>query len=152
MFRKSTLFKLLNIWPPYLGAGIRVKDIAHDLRSMRVEMKLRFWNKNYVGTHFGGNLYSMTDPFIMLMLLENLGNEYIVWDKASTIRYRKPGKGTVRADFLLTEEQIQAIRRDADQAVKIEPQFTVLIKDEAGDVVAEVEKTLHIRRKTPSQP
>jgi len=69
--KKTALLKIVNLRPPYLGAGVRVTKIAPDIRSIDVEMKLRFWNRNYVGTHFGGSLFSMTDPFLMLILLEN---------------------------------------------------------------------------------
>ena len=91
-FQQRLMLRLVNIWPPMAGAGIRVRWGA-DLKSVDVELKLRFWNRNYVGTHYGGSLYSMTDPFYMLMLMNNLGPGYIVWDKAAAIRFRKPGKG-----------------------------------------------------------
>jgi len=137
---------LLNFWPPFLGAGIRVKRLRADWKEIDVEMKLRRWNSNYVGTHYGGSLYSMTDPFFMLMLMENLGPEYLVWDKAATIRFKKPGRGAVRAEFRLTQEQVDEIRRAAASG-KTEPAFVVQVKDEAGDVVAEVEKVLWVKRK-----
>ena len=143
--KKRLLLRIINIWPPFLGAGIRVKRLGpHETD---VEMKLRRWNRNYVGTHFGGSLYSMTDPFFMLMLMENLGPEYLVWDKAATIRFKKPGRGKVRAEFRLSEEQIEEIRGAAAANGKTEPTFVVQVKDEAGDVVAEVEKVLWVRRK-----
>jgi len=128
--------------------------MSEDMREIDVEMKLRWWNSNYVGTHYGGSLYSMADPFYMLMLIDNLGREYIVWDKAASIRFRKPGSGTVRAEFRLTQQQLDELRAQVDAQGKIEPTFTVQVRDEQGDVVAEVEKLLHIRRKdakgTPS--
>ncbi len=139
--------RLMNLWPPFLGAGIRVKRLDRDWKAVEVEMKLRFWNSNYVGTHYGGSLYSMTDPFYMLMLIENLGRDYVVWDKAATIRFRKPGKGTMRASFRLSEEQLEEIRTRLQTADKVEPVFTVEVKDEAGAVVAEVEKRLHVRKR-----
>jgi hypothetical protein len=145
--KKSTILKLMSIWPPFLGAGIRVKKISPDFRSIEVEMKLRFWNQNYVGTHFGGSLYSMTDPFYMLMLTENLGRDYEVWDKAATVRFRKPGRGTVRARFDLTQERIDAIKLQADADPKTEPVFQVQVLDLSGEVIAEVEKLLYVRRK-----
>ena len=120
------------------GAGYRSAD---------VEMRLRPWNRNYVGTHYGGSLYSMTDPFYMLMLMENLGRDYIVWDKAASIRFRKPGKGTVRAEFRLTEQQLDEIRSRLVSQEKYEPVFQVEVRDEAGNLIAEVEKVIHIRRK-----
>ena len=140
------MLRLINIWPPIAGAGIRVRWSA-DRKSVDVEMKLRFWNRNYVGTHYGGSLYSMTDPFYMLMLMNNLGPGYIVWDKAAAIRFRKPGKGKVRAEFRLTDTQLEDIREQLTALPKYEPVFKVEVKDEAGEVVAEVEKVLHIRKK-----
>ena len=139
--------RTINFWPPFFGAGIRVVRIDRDMRSIDVEMKLRFWNRNYVGTHFGGSLYSMTDPFFMLMLIENLGPNYIVWDKAASIRFRKPGRGKVRAEFRITDEEIAAIKRDVHTQGRTEPTFVVKVQDEAGDTVAEVEKVLSIRVK-----
>lgn len=139
---------LLRIYPPFLGAGIRVPRISPDLREVDVEMRQHWWNENYVGTHYGGSLYSMTDPFYMLMLIENLGKGYIVWDKSATIRFRKPGKGKVRAEFRLTQAQLDELRARLEQEEKIEPAFVVKVVDEQGEVVAEVEKLLYIRRKT----
>ncbi len=144
---KPWVLKLINFWPPFLGSGIRVKKISPDLTSVDVEMKMRFWNKNYVGSHYGGSLFSMTDPFLMLMLINNLGRDYIVWDKVASIRFKKPGKGTVRAHFQITPEEIESIRLQADQGAKVEPVFQVLVLDESGAVVAEVKKTLYVRRK-----
>jgi len=144
------LRRWINLWPPFLGAGIRIQHIAPDMKAIEVEMKLRFWNANYVGTHFGGSLFAMTDPFYMLMVMANLGREYIVWDKAASIRYRKPGNGTVRAEFRLSDSQIEDIRAKLKTLPKYEPVFTVEVKDEAGVVIAEVEKVLHVRKKQAS--
>jgi hypothetical protein len=137
----------INLWPPFLGAGIRVKHVAPDMKSIDVEMKLRWWNANYVGTHFGGSLFAMTDAFYMLMLMSSLGRDYIVWDKAATIRYRKPGKSMVRAEFRLTDAQIDEIREKLKTFEKYEPTFKVEVKDEQGTVIAEVEKLLYVRKK-----
>jgi hypothetical protein len=145
-FKQQLMLRLVNIWPPIAGAGIRVRWGA-DMKSVDVEMKLRLWNRNFVGTHYGGSLYSMTDPFYMLMLIKNLGPGYVVWDKAASIRFRKPGKGTVRAEFRLTDAQLDEIREQLNTLPKFEPTYKVEVKDEAGEVVAEVEKVLHIRKK-----
>jgi len=144
---KRHLRRWMNLWPPFLGAGIRVTRLDPDWRAVDVEMKLRFWNRNYVGTHYGGSLYSMTDPFYMLMLIENLGRDYIVWDKSANIRFRRPGRGRVTAQFRLTHEQIDGIRRQLESAEKIEPTFTVEVKDDSGEMIAIVEKIVQIRRR-----
>lgn len=145
--RKSRWMRWINMWPPLLGAGIKVTRMDDDMRAVDVEMKLTKLNRNYVGTHYGGSLYSMADPFYMLMLIANLGREYIVWDKAATIRFKKPGKSTVRAEFRLTEQQIEDIREKLKHQAKVEPTFLVEIKDAHGTVVAEVEKLLYVRKK-----
>lgn len=145
------LRRTVNLWPPFLGAGIRVKHIAPDMKSIDVEMKLRWWNANYVGTHFGGSLFAMTDAFYMLMLMANLGRDYIVWDKAASIRYRKPGRGTVRAEFRLTDAQLEDIREKLRTLPKYEPSFKVEVKDKDGMVIAEVEKLIHIRTRLETE-
>lgn len=144
---EKNLDRVLRLYPPYLGAGIEVAQMSEDFRYVRVEMPLRLYNQNYVGTHFGGSLYSMCDPFYMLMLLKNLGGEYIVWDKAARVDFRKPGEGRVTAEFRLSQARIDEIRGAADSQRKVEPVFEVEVIDEAGDVVAVVEKVLYVRRK-----
>ncbi|GAP64719.1 hypothetical protein ARMA_3142 [Ardenticatena maritima] len=137
----------LNIYPPYLGAGIKVRTISPDYRYVEVEMRLHWYNRNYVGTHFGGSLYSMTDPFYMLMLINILGPDYVVWDQAAEIVFRRPGRGKVRAVFTLNEAQIEDIRRATADGKPYRPTFMVNVVDEAGEVVAEVKKVLYVRRK-----
>ena len=148
---KRHMRHVMNLWPPFLGAGIRVTRLQPDWRAIDVEMKLRFWNANFVGTHYGGSLYSMADPFYMLMLIENLGRDYIVWDKSASIRFRKPGKGKMLASFRLTEEQVESIRQQLQTQEKVEPTFMVQVKDENGEVVAEVQKLLHVRKKASNK-
>jgi hypothetical protein len=146
------LRSFLNLWPPFLGAGIRVARLQPDWREVDVEMKLRRWNANFVGTHYGGSLYSMTDPFYMLMLIANLGGDYIVWDKAASIRFRRPGKGTVRAAFRLSQAELEAIRELLQTEPKVDRTYLIEVKDEAGAVVAEIEKVVNVRRKEPPTP
>lgn len=138
--------RLLNLYPPYLGAGVRVRPSA-DLRTFEVRMKIWFWNQNYVGTAFGGSLYAMCDPFFMLILIEALGRNYVVWDKAATIRFRRPGRGTMKATFHIPQERIDEIRAEADAGRKVEPVFMVEVFNEQGELVADVEKLLYVRRK-----
>jgi hypothetical protein len=145
--RARKLQRMINLYPPYLGAAVRVTHISEDFRNVEVEMPLRFYNRNYVGTHFGGSLYSMCDPFYMLMLINILGPDYIVWDKAATVRFKKPGKGLMKATFQLSEEQIAEIRAAAEVQPKVEPQFQVIIKDAEGNVVAEIDKLLYVKKK-----
>ena len=144
---KRNIRRLVNFWPPLLGAGIRVTRWDADWRAVDVEMRMRRWNANFVGTHYGGSLYSLADPFYMLMLIENLGPDYVVWDKSASIRFRRPSRGTVRASFRLTQQEIDDIRQALTTQEKLEPTFVVEIKDDSGTVVAEVQKLLHIKKR-----
>jgi acyl-coenzyme A thioesterase PaaI-like protein len=138
---------MLSFWPPFAGAGIRVRRLAGEPPGYEVRLPLRRWNANYFGTHFGGSLYAMCDPFFVLVLAEALGRDYVVWDKAATIRFRRPGKGTVRARFVIPPERLAELREGVYREGKVEPVFTVEVRDEAGQVIAEVEKVLYVRRR-----
>lgn len=140
-------FKLLiNLYPPYLGTGISVKHISSDYKEMCVQMKMRWYNRNFVNTHFGGSLYAMTDPFLMIMLIHILGQEFVVWDKSAHIDFIKPGRGTVTADFRIEDEQIQKIINSTAHGEKYLPEFPVDIQNESGEKIARVQKTLYIRK------
>ncbi|MCL6262229.1 DUF4442 domain-containing protein [Craterilacuibacter sp. RT1T] len=145
--RPSFIKALINLWPPFLGAGIRVKAIAHDWQHIEVRMRLGMTNRNYVGVHFGGSLYAMTDPFFMLMLINTLGKDYIVWDKAGNIDYIKPGKGVVKAVFSIDTAMLENIRKHTQSGEKHLPELSVDVCDEKGELVARVRKTLYIRKK-----
>jgi len=144
--KKWLFLRFFNFYPAFLGAGIRVK-ISKDLKTVNVRMKLRFWNRNYVGTHFGGSLYAMTDPFFMFLLIEHLGLDYILWDQKAEIMFKSPGKGTVYATFHLPDEAYDRLRQEAESEEKIHPVFPVDVTDAEGRVVATVNKTIYIRKK-----
>jgi acyl-coenzyme A thioesterase PaaI-like protein len=143
------LMKWINWYPPFLGANIRVVYTAPDFQTIRVQSKLSRRNLNAVGTHFGGTLYAMCDPWFMLMLMRMLGEDYIVWDKAANIQFVRPGRGTVTATFCVTREQAAEIRARADAGEKIEPTFSVNVMDEQNQIVAHVDKLLYVRKKKP---
>ena len=135
-------------WPPFLGAGIRVRSLTEDFREAVVELKFGRLYLNYVGTQYGGSLYSMTDPFYAIMLMHNLGREYLVWDKAGSIEYVAPGRGLVRARFQLTEQRIAEIRAQAAGGDKVLPECQVEVRHADDDsLVALVRKTLYVRLK-----
>lgn len=137
----------LNLWPPFLFTGIHVTDIGADWRSARVELRLRPWNRNYVGTQFGGSLFAMTDPYWMLLMLHALPPDYIVWDKAGEIEFVKPGRSTVHAEFKLNDAVIQEVIAAAASGDKVLRWFDTDVIDVEGEVVAKVRKQLYIRRK-----
>ena len=150
--RPSWRLRLFNLYPPFRGAGIRVLRLAADPLVFATEMRLHWWNRNYVGTHYGGSLYSMCDPFFMLILIDALGPGYVVWDKAATIRFLRPGRGTVRARFAIAPRDIDAVRSAVARDGKVEPIFTAQVLDAEGAVVAEVEKRLYVRQADRSRP
>jgi len=147
---KASSFKWrLNLYPVFLGAGIRVEHISEDYQAIDVSLGLRWYNRNYVGTQFGGSLYAMTDPFYMLMLMHLLGRDYIVWDQAAKIDFVSPGKGKVWARFRLTQEEINRVKAEAESGAPLRPVYRVEIRDEQDVLVARVEKTLYVRKKEP---
>ena len=137
----------MNLWPPFLGAGIKVNHIGADFREVVVSMKLRWYNRNYVGTHFGGSLAAMTDPFYMLMLIHILGSDYTVWDKSSTIDFIAPGRGTVTARFRLNDDQIAEIKNETASGNAYFPELSVDIVNGSDEVIARVRKKLYVRKK-----
>ena len=137
----------INLWPPFLFSGIHLAGLSDDYRHARVELRMRPWNRNYVGTHFGGSLFAMTDPFWMLMVLHHLGRDHYVWDKAGEIEFVKPGRGTVRTVFTLDDGVLDGLRADAAGGDKVLRWFDNDVLDARGDIVARVRKQLYVRRK-----
>lgn len=146
--RQRFLEKAINFYGPFVGAGVKLKEMSKDYRHAKVVMPLTFYNKNYMGTQFGGSLYAMVDPWYMLMLIKNLGRDYIVWDKGATIRFKKPGRGKVSAEFNLTQEVIDEIKAHVESHTKMDYTFKVEIKDESGTLICEVDKVVYIRKKS----
>lgn len=150
--KASRLRWLFNLYPPYLGAGVRVDRIADDFSAIDVSMKLTRWNKNYVGTHFGGSLYSMIDPFYMLILMENLGSRYLVWDQAASIDFRRPGRGQVFARFQLPDGLLAHIKAQAATGDAVRPELSIDVVDAEGEIIARAKKTLYVRLKPEYRP
>ena len=141
------LRRLLNFYGPYFGAGVKVDYIADDFKEIRVSMKLRWYNRNAVGTHFGGSLYAMVDPHLMLMLMKLLGPGYIVWDKSAAIDFLRPGTGVVSARIRIDEDTVQSVRETVARKRKCEPEFEVKVMDEEQRLVCRVKKILYVRKK-----
>lgn len=144
---KPYILPFMNLWPPFLFAGIKIVKISKDYRLFIVQLKLRFWNSNYVGTQYGGSMFSMSDPFYMMMLMKNLGPSYVVWDKSATIHYLKPGRSDLTTVFQITEEDLNNIRTTLQTQDKMEWNRKIEIKDADGVIVAEVDKVLSIKNK-----
>lgn len=145
-FRTWMYRAVFNVWPCYWGTGGKVTFISGDWREAAVRLKLSVRTRNYVGTIFGGSIYGAVDPIYMLMLINILGPGYIVWDKAASIRFRKPGRGTLEARFHISEDEIATIRELAAREKSVDRVYMVEFKDPDGLVCATIEKTVYIRR------
>ena len=147
MNRFKKLIRKINLYPPYLGAGIRVRSVKDDYTRFEVELRERWYNRNLFGTHFGGALYAMCDPFFVFIVMMNLGRGYIVWDKSAAIEFLKPAKGTILGVFEISEERIEDIRAEVDALGKNTYHFEADLVDEEGRVVARVSKEVYVRAK-----
>ena len=145
--RQRLMMRFVNLYPPFLGAGIRVTYPKDDAFAIVVRMGLHFWNRNLFGTQFGGSLYAMCDPVFLFIVTKNLGPGYQVWDKAAQIEFLKPGRGRVTATFVVPPEKIDEIRAAADRGEKVEPVFAVDVMADDGGVVARVTKRLWVSKK-----
>ncbi|MGN2246373.1 DUF4442 domain-containing protein [Frateuria sp. GZRR35] len=145
--RPTTFRRLLNLWPPFLFNSIRVLELNEDWSRARVVLRLRPWNRNYVRSQFGGNLFAMTDPFWMLLTMHRLGSDYYVWDKAGTIDFVSPGREDVYASFHLTDALVAELRTAAAAGDKVLRWFETEVTTASGEVVALVRKQLYVRLK-----
>ena len=143
----SRLRRLMNLWPPFLFTGIRVTAIGEDWRSARTVLRRRWYNRNYVGVPFGGSLFAMTDPFWMILIGENLGRDYRVWDQAATIEFVAPGRSDVSCEFLVTDAILDELRTAAADGSKVLRWFDCDVKAADGSLVARVRKQVYVRRK-----
>ncbi|QDQ25820.1 DUF4442 domain-containing protein [Chitinimonas arctica] len=145
--KASTFKRLINLWPPFLLTGIHANHVSADYREVDCTLTMHWYNRNAVGTHFGGSLFAMTDAWYMLMLMEVLGKDYYVWDQAAAIEFIAPSRGVITARFRLDDNIIADIRAKTEGGEKYLPKFTVELLNEKGERVAQVIKTLYIRRK-----
>ncbi len=148
----SRLRSLFNLWLPFLFTGIRVIEIAEDWSTARVRLRRYRFNRNFVGTHFGGSLFAMTDPFWMIMLIHQLGTDYLVWDQAATVEFVKATREDVFADFALQESVVNEIRAATANGQKHLRWFEVEIKTANGELIARSRKQVYVRLKRDRRP
>lgn len=142
-----TMRRVMNAWPPFLFAGICVLEIGADWRSARVVLRKRWYNRNYVGTQYGGSLFSMTDPFWMILVMRSLGPEYLVWDKAAEIEFVAPGREDVYAEFRVDDALLDELRAATAGGERCLHWCETPVTTASGEVVARVRKQLWLRRK-----
>jgi acyl-coenzyme A thioesterase PaaI-like protein len=135
-----------NLIPAVRGTGGWITYIAADWKEVRVKLPLNFWTRNYVGTIFGGSLYGILDPVYMIMLIQLLGPDYVVWDKAASIRFKKPGRSTLYATFKLDVAEIERIKAALETQPVLDCIYPVDLVDRDGEIHVLVEKTINIRR------
>jgi acyl-coenzyme A thioesterase PaaI-like protein len=136
------------LFPAYVGTGAWVQYIADDFKEIRLKLPLSWRTKNYVGTIFGGSMYAAIDPFYMIMLIKNLGGkEYVVWDKAANIRFRRPGRETLYAKFLITDEELAEIKLLLETQKSVDRTYHVELVNKEGVAHAIIEKTVYVAKK-----
>jgi hypothetical protein len=145
-FHSRLLRWKFNLFPAYRGTGARVTYIASDFREVRVRLPLSWRTRNAVGTIFGGSMYGAVDPIYMIMLMRVLGPEFVVWDRAATIRFRKPGRTTLHATFRVDDAELDAIRNATATGEPVDRSYNVDLVDAEGVVHASVEKVIYVRR------
>jgi acyl-coenzyme A thioesterase PaaI-like protein len=144
--KKIERFKF-NLFPAYRGSGGRIAYISDDYHEIHVKLPLNWRTKNYVGTIFGGSMFAATDPIFMVMLIKILGRDYLVWDKSSNIRFKRPGKETLFAKFLITNEEINEIKTQLESTKSIDKIYKIELKNKEGKVHAIIEKILYLSKK-----
>jgi acyl-coenzyme A thioesterase PaaI-like protein len=151
-FNARSMRRLLNFWPPFWFNGIKVVALSDDYRYAQVRLTDRFWRRNINGSQFGGSLFAMTDPIYPLMLMGALGKAYVVWDKKADIDFIRPGHGVLTAEFWLSDDVIQEIKEKTAHGDKCFPEFLVIVKDQQGHVVCELNRTIYVRKKKQYRP
>lgn len=146
-FPHCLYWRFFNWWPALRGTGLRVTYAASDWTELRVRLKLNWRTRNYVGTIFGGSIYGAADPFYMVMIIRQIGPDYVVWDKSARIEFKRPGDRTLYAKFLMPREEVAALRTAADDAGEVERDYAVELQDADGKVYAIVTKTIYVARK-----
>jgi len=141
----------LNFFPAYRGTGGRVTYISDDYAEVHVRLPLSWRTRNYVGTIYGGSMYGAVDPVYMIMLIKMLGRDYVVWDKAASIRFRRPGRTTLSAKFVLDSSEVESIKSELRVRKSVDRVYRVDLVDDAGKVHAQVEKTLYIARRARAE-
>ncbi len=145
---QARLFKVLfNLSPMYRRSTGRIHSVTADLYKVTVRIPLSYKNRNYVGTIFGGSLFAATDPIYMIQLIQILGRDYVVWDKATTIKFKRPANDTAYAVFEFSENEIEEIKNRVASENEIDLLKVVLIAGENQKVFAEAEKTIYISNK-----
>lgn len=149
--RRTRLLRYgFNLFPAYRFSGGKVTYIRHDQREIHVKLPLSWRTRNYVGTIFGGSMYAAVDPVYMVMLIRTLGEEFTVWDKEATIRFKKPGRETLFARFELTDEELATIH-DLAPGESTDREYTIDLVDSSETVHATVEKTVYVERNEREQ-
>ncbi len=148
--KQSTIFKYgFNISPMYRRSTGKINYVSEDLLKAQVKIPITYKNKNYVGSIFGGSLFSATDPVFMIQLMNILGNDYVVWDKEASIKFKRPVKQDAYVDFIFSENEIKQIKEQVknEQEIDLIKEIKITNKDESV-VFAEVSKTIYIADKT----
>lgn len=147
-FKASTIYKYGFNWSPmYRRSTGRLVEVSDDLHYVKIQIKLSWKNRNYAGSLFGGSMLAATDPIYMIQLIQILGDDYVVWDKAVTANYKRPGKGVLSGDFVFSAEEITAIKKKVAENNEMDLIKTMELINAKDEVVAEFSKTIYVAQK-----
>jgi acyl-coenzyme A thioesterase PaaI-like protein len=137
----------MSLWIPNLFSGIRVRGFSADWTRAVVELHVNVFTRNYVKTAFGGSMQAMTDPYFFMLVMHQLGRDYVVWDTRGEIEFLTPGRGVLTARFHVPAERVADIRLRATGGAKVLEWFETEITDGSGEVVARVRREVYVREK-----
>ncbi len=147
-FKTSTIYKYgFNLSPMYRRTTAKLINVSDDLHYIKIRLKLNWKNRNYAGSIFGGSMLAATDPIYMIQLIQILGDDYVVWDKAVDARYKKPAKSTIYGEFIFTPQEIETIKQNVTKTKEVDFVKTMNLVDEKQNIIATFNKTLYVAEK-----
>ena len=146
---KSKLFKHgFNLSPMYRRSTGRIIAVSDDLLKVVVKVPISYKNKNYVNSIFGGSLFSSVDPIPMVQLINLIGDDYVVWDKSAEIKFKRPAKEHVYADFTYSTQELEEIKKRVSEENEINiEKITLLTNKDKSITYCEVRKTIYVADK-----
>jgi hypothetical protein len=146
--KPANIYKYGFNWSPmYRRTTAKLIEVSDDLHYVKIRLKLNWKNRNYAGSMFGGSMLSATDPIYMIQLIQILGNDYVVWDKAVTAKYKRPGKGTIYGEFAFTPEEIEDIKLQVKTKQQVDLEKTMQLVNAKAEIIAEFSKTIYVAEK-----
>lgn len=148
-FPQSKLFKYgFNLSPMYKRSTAKIINVSDDLLSITIKLPISWKNKNYVNSIFGGSMFAAVDPIPMVQLMNLIGDDFVVWDKSAEIKFKRPAKEDLYADFVFSKNELEEIKIKVATHQEWEVlKTTHLTNKEKTQVFCEVQKTIYVADK-----